>query len=75
MSTNVFVYVNILFDYKSGIGGNIMKVNVVDAKKASELLENSKPMPVMSMEQIEDENTKNKEFETESEFSLDDLDR
>ena len=52
-----------------------MKVNVVDAKKASELLENSMPMPVMSMEQIDDENAKDKEFETESEFSLEDLDR
>lgn len=50
-----------------------MKIHIVESKKANELLQNSKPMPVMTIDQIADEITPDKDMESESGFSLDDL--
>lgn len=52
-----------------------MKINIVDPQKAKDLLINSKPMAVMSLDQIAEDIEVDKNRDGESEFSLDDLDK
>lgn len=52
-----------------------MKVRLIDAKKANDLLQNSKPMSVLAMDIVAEEDAKNFQTEEESEFSLNDLEK